>query len=826
MSAVATRRPALLPVRRREDLVVREQYFRGERRWVVKDPLARTYSHLRDEEFAVLSRLDGTATADGLRAAFARLFPGRELTGPVLAGFLAELRAGGLVTAPTGGVARAPRARWWKRVARWPASLLAIRFRGVDPTALLVPLERLVRPLFSTPALLAAAALVLSAAGLFLLNADAILAALPDVGAFLSADNLIWLLVVMGAMKVLHELGHGLTCTHFGGECRELGVMILVLAPCLYCDISDAWLLSDRRKRIATVAAGVTVEVVLASAALWLWWLAEPGLFRTLCLNVAVVGSVSTVLFNGNPLLRYDGYFVLADLLEVPNLSEEAKKAWREAIARWFRGQPRPGRYAASPPVREGGPSPLGGAPSATTLLSEEGEEPARRRWLLAYGAAAAVYRVFLTAAIAWLLFTILTPLGLRPLAEAMAVAAALGLVGTPLLAVARGLGESVRGGLDLAGGWRGAKGTDLAPTRPPIRPTRVLAAALALAGLVGVIGFLPLPETVEAPAALRPADAVRVFAVTGGTLIHALPPGAAVEAGEPVAVLEDLELDRQLAELRGRLEMIRLRRDLLAARRLEDPTAAAGLSGLDRQAASLAAQLRRREEDRERLTLRAPLAGTVVPPPLTPAPPASSGWGADDPGAALPAWTGDPLDPANRGALLAPGTLVALIAPVDPFGPPAGFDGKEGAIATAPVPAEARLVVPEAAVQRVRVGQRVRLKFAQRPGAVLTGEVTEVAAEALRSVPRELAGTAVALAAGPAAAADGLDPADPSAARPAETSYEVRVALDGQTGNGAAPAAGLLSRGVGTAKIRVAARPLLVRAWEALRRTFRFDLG
>ncbi|WP_171189670.1 efflux RND transporter periplasmic adaptor subunit, partial [Alienimonas chondri] len=744
--------PGTLPVRRREDLVIREHWFRGVRHWVVKDPLARTYAHLRDEEFAVLSRLDGTATADGLRAAFARLFPGRELTPPVLAGFLAELRAGGLVTTPPGRTAVAPKAKWWKRVARWPASLLAIRFRGVDPTALLIPLERLVRPLFSWPALAAAAALVASAAGLFVLNADAVFAALPDVGAFLSASNLIWLLATLGAMKILHELGHGLTCTHFGGECRELGVMILVLAPCLYCDVSDAWLLADRRKRIAVVAAGVAVEVVLASAALWLWWLAEPGLFRTLCLNVAVVGSVSTVLFNGNPLLRYDGYFVLADLLEIPNLAETSKATWRDAIGRWFRGQRGPGRFARHVdafPTPPASPSPPGGAPAAPAL-SEEGEEPARRRWLLGYGAAAAVYRVFLTIAIAWLLFTILTPLGLRPLAEVMAVAAAIGLVGTPLFAV-------MRGGLDLAAGWRGAKEGELAPARPPIRPSRVTAAALALAGLVGVVGFLPLPETVEAPAALRPAGAVRVFAVTGGTIVSAVPPGTRVAAGDPVVELNDLELDRQLAELRGRLAVIRVRRDLLIARRFEDPTASAGLAGLDRQAESLAAQLERREEDRARLTLRAPVAGTVVAPPRTPASPPSN-----DPGTALSAWTGTPLDDANRGAFLEPGTLAALIAPADPadaaqafaaddpFSPAnpfagSGFEsierkGNHGEIVADPVPAEARLVVPEAAVQRVRVGQTVRLRFAQRPGAVLTGEVTEVSAEALRTVPRELA--------------------------------------------------------------------------------------
>ncbi len=112
--------------------------------------------------------------------------------------------------------------------------------------------------------------------------------------------------------KVIHEFGHGLTCKHFGGECHEMGVMLLVLTPCLYCNVSDSWMLPNKWHRAVIGAAGMYVELVIASICTFVWWFSEPGLLNQLCLSTMFVCSVSTVMFNANPLLRYDGYYILS----------------------------------------------------------------------------------------------------------------------------------------------------------------------------------------------------------------------------------------------------------------------------------------------------------------------------------------------------------------------------------------------------------------------------------------------------------------------------------------------------------------------------------
>ncbi len=144
--------------------------------------------------------------------------------------------------------------------------------------------------------------------------------------------------IVLACTKILHEFGHGLSCKHFGGECHEMGVMILVLTPCLYCNVSDSWMLPNKWHRAAIGAAGMYVEVVLASICTFIWWFSEPGLLNYICLNMMFVCSVSTILFNANPLLRYDGYYILTDILEIPNLRQKATTILSRKLGKWCLG--------------------------------------------------------------------------------------------------------------------------------------------------------------------------------------------------------------------------------------------------------------------------------------------------------------------------------------------------------------------------------------------------------------------------------------------------------------------------------------------------------
>ena len=136
----------------------------------------------------------------------------------------------------------------------------------------------------------------------------------------------------MAIVKVLHEFGHGLSCKKFGGECHEIGFMLLVFTPCLYCNVSDSWMLPNKWKRVWIGAAGIYVEMILASIAAFVWYFTEQGTtINDLCLNMMFLNVVSTVLVNGNPLLRFDGYYILMDALEIPNLRQKST----EVLKRW-----------------------------------------------------------------------------------------------------------------------------------------------------------------------------------------------------------------------------------------------------------------------------------------------------------------------------------------------------------------------------------------------------------------------------------------------------------------------------------------------------------
>ena len=191
----------------------------------------------------------------------------------------------------------------------------------------------------------------------------------------LAADNLWVIAFAFPLLKAAHELAHGLAVKRGGGEVHETGLMFLMLYPIPYVDASGAYAFAGKGRRVWVGAAGMAVETWLAAIAFYFWLVLEPGLLRSVAYNVAVLGSVTTVLFNANPLLRYDGYFILSDLIEIPNLAARANRTWQYLVTRHLFG------------IR------AAERPTAT---------PAERRWLVAYAPLAFVYRLVVTLGIAW----------------------------------------------------------------------------------------------------------------------------------------------------------------------------------------------------------------------------------------------------------------------------------------------------------------------------------------------------------------------------------------------------------------------------------------
>src|SRR5262249_49690170 len=150
---------------------------------------------------------------------------------------------------------------------------------------------------------------------------------LPSFQEFFSFKTVVYVWVALGIIKVIHEFGHGLSCKAFGGEVHEMGFLFLCFSPAMYCNVSDAWMLPNKWHRIIISFAGIYVELMMAAIATFVWWNTPHYPFvNYMALCIMIVCSVSTLFFNGNPLMRFDGYYVLADWIEIPNLRDRCNR--------------------------------------------------------------------------------------------------------------------------------------------------------------------------------------------------------------------------------------------------------------------------------------------------------------------------------------------------------------------------------------------------------------------------------------------------------------------------------------------------------------------
>ena len=168
---------------------------------------------------------------------------------------------------------------------------------------------------------------------------------------FIASSHLIfsphnWLSMALAwvVLKIVHELGHALVCKRHGGEVREAGLIFILLAPAAFVDVTSSWRFASKWQRIHVAAAGMYVELVLAALAAMVWSQADSVVLRHLLFNMIVMASFSTLVFNANPLMRFDGYYIFADLLEIPNLATEGVRFVRQLGAYVFYGRMLPSR--------------------------------------------------------------------------------------------------------------------------------------------------------------------------------------------------------------------------------------------------------------------------------------------------------------------------------------------------------------------------------------------------------------------------------------------------------------------------------------------------
>ncbi|WP_428306834.1 biotin/lipoyl-binding protein [Lacipirellula sp.] len=598
-----------LTIRARPDLKFRKQRYQGRTYWVVKDPVGLQYFRFEEEEFAILQMLDGKSSLDDIAQQFEAEFPPQTIRVEELQNFIGMLHKSGLVLSDATGQGWALKERRDEKKRRELlgalSNVMAFRMRGIDPERLLNWLYPYVRWFFTPAATIGALMLAAAALSLVIVQFDIFKSRLPDFNSFFSAQNWLALAITLTATKILHEFGHGMSCKHFGGECHEMGVMFLVMTPCLYCNVSDSWMLPNRWHRAAIGAAGMYVEVCLASICTFIWWFSQPGPLNYFCLNVMFVSSVSTIMFNANPLLRYDGYYILSDILEIPNLRQKASTILNRKLGKWCLGL-------------------------------EEQEDPflpKRHQALFAlYTIASALYRWVVLFSILFFLNKVFEPYGLKVLGQALAIASIYGMFVMPAMAVWKFF--------RVPGRWS------------KVKRVRLYITLSLLAGIVASLFLVPLPMHVMSPFELQPYDAENVYVEVPGRLVKiGVKSGQHVKKGDLIAQLENLDLEMEIARLQGEraaLETEIENLDSLLYQPSKADKAAGDYDTARKKLDGVIRELAQKETDLTRLTIVAPRDGVVIPPLRTLQRPRTDA-------AELPQWTGTPLDERNIGSSLSP---------------------------------------------------------------------------------------------------------------------------------------------------------------------------
>jgi len=374
----------------------------------------------------------------------------------------------------------------------------------------------------------------------------------------LATDNLLLIALCYPVVKALHELGHGYAVKAFGGAVHEVGLMFLVFAPVPYVDASAASEFRSKWRRAFVGAAGMIVEVFIAALALYVWLLVEPGMTRALAYNVLIIASVSTVLFNANPLLRYDGYYILTDLLEIPNLRQRAVRYWSYLAERYiFRSD------------------------EAREFAAASGE----RFWLALYAPVSFLYRIAVTLGIA------------------LFVASQYRIVGIVIAIWGLATGVALPFGKSL---WQVAVGHRLHRQRTRAILTTFGAAAVATVLLL----LMPVPLHTKTEGVVWLPETANVRAGTDGFVQHFLvEPGREVKVGDPLVESEDTTLNAELESMRGHVSEIEAK---LAAQRFTDRVQAEiTTTELHQAEAELTSEIQRKD----RLIARSRADGLFVVP-------------------------------------------------------------------------------------------------------------------------------------------------------------------------------------------------------------------
>ena len=563
---VAGLRPRLL-----SGVQVHRQHFRDQSWYVLENPTSDQYSRISEEAYRFIGLLNGRRiVSDVWRICNEQLGDRAPTQGEVIQ-LLGQLHAANLLYVELAPDSEALFNRYHQRVTRevqnYLMNLLFLRIPLLDPNRFLDRWVGIFGRVFSWVGLVLW--LVLVGTGLYFVigNATDLISQSSDV---LDPGNLIFLYLSFIAIKIMHEFSHAFACKRFGrlsgtgGEVHKMGVMFLVLFPLPYVDASSAWAFRNKWHRAIVGMAGCLAELAAASLAAIVWAHTSTGTAHIIAYNVIFVASISTVLFNGNPLLRFDAYYVLTDLIEIPNLAQRCRQYSSYLVRRYAWGLQRIWN------------------PAYTT-----GE----RLWFISYGTLSSIYRVYISIRILLFLNGRLP----ETLFLIVPILALSGIVGWLIVPVGRFLRYL-------------ATSEELARNRP----RAIVSTAVVTVILVVGLGVVRLPDHRRVEGIVEPQTLSIIHAESDGFITGFLPSQTKVapEAAALVdAVNPALEAEKRSLTAERRVLEVRRRRAAL------QETAAGQI--LDEQLAALDEKIARIQQELSQLHPAAPSSGTWVSPEI-----------------------------------------------------------------------------------------------------------------------------------------------------------------------------------------------------------------
>ncbi len=562
----------------RTDLVMQRQLFRGAEYYVIKDPLALTYFRLQHVEGFLITLLDGKRTLKEVHRLFLIRFPNEELTVKDIAVFVNQMSGAGLLNINARRFVSVARARetvrtsWLQMWGKLLAGLLFMRFPLFDPSGWLGGLSHAIRFVWTKWFVGLSLAFITWTVFWLVVNADAFA---QNTINFFSADNLFLVWVTIIFVKTIHEFGHATTCRHFGGEVHEMGICLICFAPAGYVDASDAWMMRNKAHKLYTTIAGIFIEFVIAGIAAHLWLYLPAGLAKNLAFNAMIVASVNTVFFNANPLMKFDGYYVLSDYLEIPNLRTKAMAYCSYHIQRLLLG------YRNL--IQEG-------------VLGDE----RHNRVFIVYAVLAFAYMLTVIVSLVQVFANFLAPYGLHDFGLALGLFVEGSFVMFPIVKV-------------LSDAFSAGKGNMVRERNVLTHVARWLIPTVVLLSL---LAFAPSHFKIGQQAVITAATSERAGLEVAGVVekVH-VKTGAWVDAGQPILTLrnDDVTTDATVAQI-NYLESLQSLSSLQSGRGMQ-VTAQAPKAAMAVESAAFAEQRARRTL--EQLIVRAPTSGYVVTPDL-----------------------------------------------------------------------------------------------------------------------------------------------------------------------------------------------------------------